>query len=530
MGSDDAPGSGRPDEEPTINEAGTPGFAVDGTDSFAVPGPADGLPPELDVDDDGLAAVGRRRIAVTLAAALLLLVAVIALGSLGGDDDRLAGDDAVHEGSSVPTTEASATDGSPIVRPPDDADTLARLEAGATLSTGTGATAYDEYTTDTYASDPYTTSDTLDDGTFDDTTSNDTYVGRYVPSITRPRTYPTVPRRTIPTTPTRTRTTSAPASVTTTTEAPETTTEETTTTTSTTTTEAPTTTTTLAPTPVAPTWQPVTALPTCTSPIGLWAGSSSLFAQAGGELLRSTDGGTAWAVTGLTADVRDVAEPPGAPAGTFWVGAATGVLDHGGLEVGSLDDVRSIAAHVSGQTKSLLAIAGSTLQRGDGTSWLAVDDPDLAAVEPRAVQFLPSGDALLGTSDGVFRSIDGGRSWQLAPSSDNLAVSGPPAVGIGRIAWLVGDGVITSSDSGATWTHTPTNPSVAGLAMLSDDRLIAVADAKLQALGGAAWSPFTPAPSVSVSGVVHSTSAKATFVAGSQCADSVLRLPDSPAT
>ena len=51
-------GSTRPDAEPTINEAGEQGFAIDGTDSFSVPGPADGLPPELG-DEDAIARARR---------------------------------------------------------------------------------------------------------------------------------------------------------------------------------------------------------------------------------------------------------------------------------------------------------------------------------------------------------------------------------------------------------------------------------------------------------------------------------------
>ena len=90
-------GSSRPDAEPTINEAGEQGFAVDGTDSFTVPGPADGLPAEL-VDEEAAArAAAMRRLLVTLAAAVAVLAVVIAVGRSGGSGERFAGDSSASE-------------------------------------------------------------------------------------------------------------------------------------------------------------------------------------------------------------------------------------------------------------------------------------------------------------------------------------------------------------------------------------------------------------------------------------------------
>ena len=83
MGSQ-AAGSTRPDAEPTINEAGEQGFAIDGTDSFSRPGPADGLPPEHG-DEDAVARVAAmRRLLVTLGAAVAVLLVIIIVGRTGG--------------------------------------------------------------------------------------------------------------------------------------------------------------------------------------------------------------------------------------------------------------------------------------------------------------------------------------------------------------------------------------------------------------------------------------------------------------
>src|SRR5215211_7465262 len=66
----------RPDFEPTINEVEPPGFVIDGTDSFAVPGPGDGLPPA----DDGSPSA-RARVLLTAGSVIAGLVFVVAVGS-----------------------------------------------------------------------------------------------------------------------------------------------------------------------------------------------------------------------------------------------------------------------------------------------------------------------------------------------------------------------------------------------------------------------------------------------------------------
>src|SRR4051794_29795968 len=78
-GWDDPP---RPHDPSTINEAGASGFAVDGTDSFAIPG----LPDLSDQDDpDGVVGPPYRRLIVTVGAAIIVLAIVIIIGSSGRD-------------------------------------------------------------------------------------------------------------------------------------------------------------------------------------------------------------------------------------------------------------------------------------------------------------------------------------------------------------------------------------------------------------------------------------------------------------
>ena len=130
----DIPGGGpvdraRPDDEPTINEAGADGFLVDGTDSFAVPGPIDVVPAE-DVPESP--AVSRTRLLVTAGAVAAGLAFVVAVGRGGAGD---AGSTLRAEGTEAPGfafSQWGADDGSVVlvVPEPADEDTLRRLEDG----------------------------------------------------------------------------------------------------------------------------------------------------------------------------------------------------------------------------------------------------------------------------------------------------------------------------------------------------------------------------------------------------------------
>ena len=84
-------------------------------------------------------------------------------------------------------------------------------------------------------------------------------------------------------------------------------------------------------------------------------------------------------------------------------------------------NVRSLAARDDG---TLLAVAGepATLHRWSGGQWSDVTAA-LGGAVPVAVRFVGV-DAVLGTNDGVFRSINGGTTWTQAPTSDGRTVGG----------------------------------------------------------------------------------------------------------
>ena len=281
--------SSRPDDEPTINEAGTASFTVDGTDSFAVPGPADGLPPD-DAEERSAAALARRRMLITLGAAAALLALVLVIANAGhsdsAGDDRLRGD----------------TDGSAYTLPGlfGTRDEVTTTETGTLFGDVIGSSEYSTATTYVYdefpvpSTEPYTyTPYTYSSPTvapYRPTYRPTPTVAPYRPTPTvAPRRIPPVTVRTVPRTVPRT---TATTSTTTTTSS--TTTSTSTSTTTTTSTTTPTTPPSTAPPP--PEWEPATAGLTiaCGDSVRIWAGSKSLFAAVGTQAFQSTDGGLKW--------------------------------------------------------------------------------------------------------------------------------------------------------------------------------------------------------------------------------------------
>ena len=92
---------------------------------------------------------------------------------------------------------------------------------------------------------------------------------------------------------------------------------------------------------------------------------------------------------------------------------------------------------------------------------------------------------------GIYRTTDGGATWQLA---SDLDVYNPPLVASdGAIYWLtVGDGgVVRSTDGGVSWTQVYRGGLEAGVVELTDGRLASIADSELvvSADQGATWTP-----------------------------------------
>ena len=532
----------RPDHEPTINEAGLEVFAIDGTDSFAVPGPADGQPTGGGTVPP---AISPLRILVTAGAVLAGLVFVVAVGAGSPGDASLRTDgEGAGPGFATPlwrTADGEEPDLGAVRLQPYDDETLAQLEEGSTDDELGRAELDDEYSyDDRYRRAPVTTAPTetvepFDDddiGSFDD---DDDFT--YRPSYTVPRRV-TPTRRSVVTVPRRvtTRTTTTTTTVpTTTTSVVTTTTAATTTTVAATTTSSSTTTTTLAP--PAPAWESVTTQglpPACTS-FRLRSLTTSLVAVADGAWFRSTNDGIDWTNVGSinAGPTRAIADPVAGADDVFWFATDAGVFDHTGAQVPgvALPGARSLAARVDGTGATLLAVSDAGVSRWSGGAW-GEPDSDPAGPTLGSVRFLPSGDALLGADGSVLRSIDGGLSWTPVPTPGQVAGEAVVAAD-GAIGWLVDGGrsVIRSTNLGASWTPVaaPAGVVFQSLTVSPGGALLAVSGSGgvFAASGTGGWEAFEPAPQGVIGGVTRSPSGTSLLAHRPVCgADSVLRLAD----
>jgi hypothetical protein len=167
---------------------------------------------------------------------------------------------------------------------------------------------------------------------------------------------------------------------------------------------------------------------------------ATVYAGTAKGVFKTTDGGTSWTTTdtvGLTAsDVRALAIDPTSPA-IVYAGTANGVFK----------------------------------TTDGGTSWAATDAVGLTASDVRALAIDPTTPAIVyaGTANGVFKTTDGGTSWAatdtvgLKPSNrpagmDVRALAIHPATPHSQTPTVVyagtGGGVFRTVDGGTTWQDT----------------------------------------------------------------------------
>ena len=544
------------------------GFAVDGTDAFAIEErPVDG-PGEPSPATDG-PGNGRSRAVVYTGAAIVGLLIVIVIGSSTGPRPVVGSEAGELRSESVDDTSPTTTDelddvdvdvtGVFLAVPDEWLDGADAPRQGKRSSADDELDEYAPYD-DEYADAPVDTavedSDTFDfdDEEFDfDTDSLDesdlfdlpsssgrrTVLPRRLPVITAPRPRVTLPRSTVATT---AATTSPTVADTATTTLPEDTTTSSTTTSTSTTTTTTTTSTTLPP--AAPQWTAdVTGLPgTCVGTLRAWPASGGLVASVAGLGLFVHPATGSWtgpvtATIGV-GDQRAFVQDP-AVATTFWIGGPDGVFtttDGGATftELGALTDVRSLS--VSGST--LLAVTGDrTVSRYDAAldTW---DPVDMAAVPTdvviHEVRLVDDVTALVATDDGVYRGTAG--AWSRV--SRELVVGTPVRSADGSFTWLLtaGRGVLRSTGDGATWTSTPSSgvidPVANSLALSADGELTTVGVGKLvrSADGGATWTPFGATLPFVPAGVARTIADDASVIWSATCGPSSVQRLEDPAT
>jgi len=230
-------------------------------------------------------------------------------------------------------------------------------------------------------------------------------------------------------------------------------------------------------------------------------------------------GATAWTPLGAGGDeitnrVQQVLGDPADPS-TFWeagiYGDGRGVFrtDDGGASFTSLgapgntDFVSVDFTDPQRRTLLLGAHEQSVLRMSTdgGASWREVGGlpPDLGYASAPLV--VDSRTFLLGTfngaeADGIFRSADGGSTWDRV--FDGGVVGVPLARGT-SIHWLAesGGGLVTSDDGGATWRLEPADvlsPLTNQLLAMADGSIVAVGRTSLVATtdAGATWRDVGP--------------------------------------
>jgi photosystem II stability/assembly factor-like uncharacterized protein len=250
-----------------------------------------------------------------------------------------------------------------------------------------------------------------------------------------------------------------------------------------------------------------------------------------GRFFASQDGGGTWTerpalagIVGLLGDVADLAVDPTDRRIVYALGSSYGVLRtrNGGRSWSSIGpDEQSVAALLPGAPGNLLAATGSGLFRSidGGDTWNASALSGTAVVTLTRDPLHPAvllAAAFPAEPDGSFdfwRSGDDGATWAKTGSaaaedtggfSPHRLVFDPthPGTVYALLAWLAFDQegpVLRSTDSGASWAVLPAAVGVRDLAPLPDGTLLAATDFGVARSTdqGETWTPPLPIPAES---------------------------------
>ena len=201
----------------------------------------------------------------------------------------------------------------------------------------------------------------------------------------------------------------------------------------------------------------------------------------------STDGGKSWEVlkSGMTATV--VQALLAHPNGSIWAGTAGNGLfrsDDRGLSwhpVALGKDWGSGISHMVLSPSGAMVVSQGPLYLSSdgGSSWQALPNP---VFNVSALEFSPSGELYVGDWTGLFKLSDSGGSWvrvtDAVTAVESIAFAPNGDILLGTASGTDGEhhGVFRSSDGGATWNKAPMDPSskaVTALVLVNDSTALA---------------------------------------------------------
>jgi photosystem II stability/assembly factor-like uncharacterized protein len=235
--------------------------------------------------------------------------------------------------------------------------------------------------------------------------------------------------------------------------------------------------------PESPGFSPIAGLLYTLSVDGLNPDTVYVGSEGGGGVFKSTDGGSSWSVmnSGMKASLVDsIAVDPQnshtlyaelgrhllktADGGTSWSLADSG-LPGSGLGPLAIDTLKPSNLYVAAWDPAFMS--ARIFKSTDGAlNWNELDSqPDLSFAVALAVDPKNSGTLYLGTGGGVFKTTDGGASWQdtHAPAANVSALTFDPkdsriiyALTETRNSAQVDDfQILTSVDGGLNWSESP---------------------------------------------------------------------------
>ena len=264
------------------------------------------------------------------------------------------------------------------------------------------------------------------------------------------------------------------------------------------------------------TWTPTGPNSTAVSAVAVSPDGQGLMA-AGSFVFRSTDAGASWGQVGVGPGASSIVIDPADPSVVMvaWGTQASWRSTDGGATwasylgpVGtdiSIDPNDANSVFIDDINGTGIAYSGDM-----GATWHARPLPSGEPLSPVAFD-PPTGDAYVGTTDGLMRTTDGGVTWtSVSAQLGNIRYLAFDPNNAGVVyAGTWNDGLYVSTDTGQTWTHvaalSATKVSDVSINAADSQTVIVSADGLVERTtdGGSSWSTVTGLPPIGASQITE---------------------------